>query len=388
VDSISDFYKEECIKSEKAQAEVWSWCRSFVSFGGMEKVVNILKSQVLSLSTLLTLRSKLRTANKHSTKADDELDSKINVLCLIVSQSARIVYRLLQFDENCVMWLRSPNLHFSIASLSTQILKTALGDSGSESRGCMVALCDTAALLPLLLEGMLQLSIECRLDVGSINDTVLVTYLEHCVSLSLWLCCIAENGLAIMESYANWDRLLRSLCLRIPSDAARIGVCRRLFEGCARLAVLCHHKSISSTVPSKARDLMHFFIRSILRCAHPGAVRYLRHIDDSPEEMSLGPEEYFSADAYYSLLALLWALQCAPPSALWLLIQRHTSKTLLASEDIKEERVVEMQKGEFYINGTVFNRLFAEKLFSHRSQESFHSSRSDGTLIGMLRVCC
>ena len=319
-----------------------------------------------------------------------DLDLKINIVCLTAVLSIRIMYRLLMRDPLCYFWMTSPAYACEKYSKNADCFQDI-------PAGMLLALCDVESIIPTLADKLLKVSIACREHCGDLQELVLKSFFEHGLCLIFTLACVSDNGVHILSSTGSFERMLRSLCIRVQLSSIRLASSRQIFLFCAKINYLCSQREQLASKYSFAEilskfNIFQFILRSLLICAHPYCLCEESQVASGNLKF-IATERYESADSYYGLLAALWVLQLKPSQGLNILQNlEKSSSTSIFHEVQHESKEISLSSSpddffkacvtEYYVQNFIFCRVLAEKLFCHQSQESFHSDKPDGTLIG------
>lgn len=386
IDAITDM---ERVDNSTRVPAIRKWCLEFISLGGAEFLLEIGKSKLNSLKTILksaNIISELVTSPDGNRDSSQKCFVQSDIVCLTCALIFRIIHRLLCFDPCSSPWTLPPQ--------PVDILKESEIDRSAVPAGVLVALCDAPRLIPSILSCLLSLSIACYDKSIAPSEQHVCAMVEHSIFLVLTLCCSAQGGIDILRGYTDWHRLLRSVCIRNPFDAVRKGACRRIVDFNYRFFYVTSFNArngdmdvstskMDSDNTLQQIDLFRYIFKSMLLSAHPS------FDNQSDVGIQRAPESYLLSELYYSAVAAMWALQCSP-RAIMNSVTAKSGETFM--KPLKLGNHYPGRRGNSELdptNGVAMQTIgmaFVEKLFTHQSTESFHSDKSDQTLVGVLRV--
>lgn len=300
---------------------------------------------------------------------------RTEVSCLICAISFRVLRRLLVLDP------AANHVWVSLESTNTSQIKMGpCTDRYCFPRGVLVALCDVPSLVPQILRCLLRVSASCNGEGTAPKEVEVLSLLEHGFSFALALCSSVDAGVLILCEFANWERLLRSLCIRNPFSGVRKGICHKILAFSYGIVLWTQTTTRNSSgdcgepasIDNGKLGFLKFLSKSVLRCGHPYFDQEYGKVQQKAAETYLYPE------FYYALVAALWSLQHSPRAAMYAAFGKLTDfliwRNVLPSSDLT------------FVATSALCLAFVEKLFTHRSIESFHCSSPDRTLVGVLRI--
>jgi ubiquitin C-terminal hydrolase len=312
-------------------------------------------------------------------------DANILSLTLLL----RMLHKFLMLDEMFAIW----HAHSPVAENVF---------SGSESlsqyipAGTVLTLVNLDSFVPSLMRTML--AILQRVPASNLTSIHSArSFVEHSLIILFGLLQSSDHSVSILHSYSEFYKWIRTITLRVPSKEIRQASSRRILECFSLMLLRCRDSVEISSRKASRVYLFHFFFHSLMKATHPGYdgslggqfPQLIKTGLASPSTMQdfrtnkalLGPERYQNAEELYDLLAGILTLRSRPEILNAIRIGSFedvcgTSELLESAKNFQFEWVLEEH----------LCYLFVEKLFTHRSKESFHSAEADGTLIGILRM--
>lgn len=266
---------------------------------------------------------------------------------------------------------------------------------------------------------------------------------ENALMLVMGVLTALDDGCEVLRSCINFqqpglslEQFLRALCLRIPVQSVRAGTCRRIFDACANIWHMCFDisRALSQEKKSARVALFDYLFNTIITCANDTVVeggedeetflggttlsalssisspcRAPGFVHSTSNEIHYQDVLKTQAEEVYSLIAGLQALISSPGLIIPLQDSNSTQDPTIANSSANELAIRSVEapqigstlpkNGEgsgaamavkrndlIDANTTRLCKLFVEKLIRHPSQEPYHASGKDGTLVGILRV--
>ena len=416
------------------------WCWRFLHLGGVEHLLDILRSLMGGNGSLQgTARSSQVSHHSSSFSAlIDEADSDSRLLTVSSSEAyvltitllIRLLYRLLCLDPAYHVWqpiyLLSHSFQESIGANrgnNSQLAQAIINSSGNSMnsnfpRGVILSTVDAQKLIQDVMACVFRVA--GSMNAGGIHPVALKTLAEHAIFLVLGLATSSERGVEMLKAYDNIGRWIRAICLRNPVQSIRRSTCQRILEYAALIVIRNVDPTISNEEKLPRRKLFHFLLYTFLVSAHPAYSknRYSnicgpnssRKIDSGQELSSmkdnlgnlsstefekldslLAPETYAFAEQLYSLIGGLLALRNNPDIKCFNgfdIASIYGNNDLLVGNINHNFLNMNTSNGveEYWVDETDLCHAFVEKLTGHKSTESFHSTKPDGALVGILRI--
>ena len=216
---------------------------------------------------------------------------------------------------------------------------------------------------------------------------------ENFLVLFNGLLCAIDDSISLFNQFYSTDKFvlwLQQMLIFTPDSYCRYGVCRRIFDGCANIWLLCGNGDIAQEKkPGKLKlfDYIYFNLALAIGYNSGSAPTKCNNLGGCMENI-------------YSLLAAIHLLKMCPE----LLFQSKISaKPLIKSKIMKiisspfpekenlEEGVVDGRNRivndsqQYEISPNILCQLFIQKLLDY-SPPDVSSEAQDGTLIGILRL--
>lgn len=377
---------------EAASRALAEWATKFIYLGGPDHLVGLLNTLVGAVLTneespVATTRDQQPDTERCEGEGEVGPESAQRVVsvtrddahALSIAYLYRIFHRLLLFDPFYSDWQIDAHAFRKMAATRSGFSQVP--------NGLVLSSVDPAAFIKQAFSVSIALSKRVATPQSRIAASSVEAVAENALRLVFGLVAACDEGAGLLnfplteESLANvkvgttdmggLEHWIRSMCLLNSSPRTRLSCCRRILQASTALLFL----STDRAVPTDKRmdrwnalDLLHSAV--------------IRSIEDTPSTtlmpssqpgLSLVP----SAEEAFSLVSALVALRVSPE----LIFNRE----LLAKSRLKEA-LSELPCGTGNSSTQHLCQLFLEKLFGHRSLESFHSRKPDGSLLGILRV--
>eukprot|EP01033_Poteriospumella_lacustris_P004799 gene4799-3443_t len=325
------------------------WCVKFCESGGLDQM----KSVIQEVARIIQVRSE---ENQQMPLLDDDCISGQNLYLTISTFVLRFIRRFLLVDPAFSVWNRLKSF------------ETAKPHNAAVTSGLFLSLIE----VPKLVENvtlLLALGIQ-GFHSSEVSLFVVCSLCEAASALTLGVCAASDGGSAVLQSSQLLQFTLRKYCTLAESPQVRCCAARSVLKSFAEIYTRCVD---SRTDPSQA-SLRVALLDEIRRCTIDIAVGNGAAVDG--EISLLNPH----MDALYNLLAAIEYSTAHPAS-----IAKDVDGG--AVFDLARWRKEVVPEGE----GDLENRYsylphVIQRLTQHRTTESFHSTDSDETLLGMLRI--
>jgi ubiquitin C-terminal hydrolase len=241
-----------------------------------------------------------------------------------------------------------------------------------------------------VLETVIRSHHSCHIAASS-----LAALAENSLHLNLGLLTAADDGSVIFVSgiadcvhsaNESWMvRLFRSLCLFVPSSAVRHTSCRRIFDACANIWIICTDGAGQLPQDKKAERIRLFdrLYDTVIAAAYV-------ELSLSPKNPAKELTERFSGhtEQLYTLFACMQAVQSLPE----LFVPNYPTNTMVARLEQNfihgdvQQMADPLSSQDLHRREDMLCQKFVQKLFRHKSTESFHSTKPDPCVVGILRV--
>jgi ubiquitin C-terminal hydrolase len=395
IDSLSTSEPEEhlLIGGWKFQRSILEWLWKLVSMGFPDFLLGLIKD-VISLCQEIKQTS-------HSSRLDSTPDTQVtptiemavtrnDAYTLSLVLLLRILHKFLMLDNQFAKW----QMHGPLAGDAL-----APGDflSNHIPPGTILSLIKVDTFIPLLMKTMIAV-LQRVIPSNFTSVSTSLALVEHSILVIFGLLQSVDQPVEILNSYPDFYRWIRSSLLRVPAKEIRRASARRILECSALMLLRCRDATDFSSAEKASRvELFHHLFFSVLKATHPGfdgslggqQPIVLRQGTDSHSELSdsqeacvardayslLGPEHYRNGEELYNLIAGLLTLRSRPE--ILNAIKIGSLEEVCGSPETAPANWIREENLCFF---------FVERLFTHRSLETFHSSISDGTLLGLLRA--
>lgn len=299
----------------------------------------------------------------------------------------RIMHKFLMLDDLFARW----QLHSAVADNALFIGDTI---ASHIPPGTILSLISADQFLPSLMKTMLA-TFQRVMPSNFTSVSTSYSLVEHSMLLIFGILQTVDNPIDTLRSFPDFYRWIRSCLLRVPAKEIRKGAARRMLECLTLMLLKCRDAREYSSKDIDIRiNFFHYFFFSVLKSTHPGFDGSLGGLKPlvlregiasptlaTPEKREsytfLGPENYRNGEELYNLIAGLLTLRSRPE--ILNAIKIGSFEDICKSPDTLNPDIPWTKEEDLCY-------LFVEKLFTHRSIETFHSSISDGTLIGLLRT--
>jgi ubiquitin C-terminal hydrolase len=366
----------------------WLW--KLVSMGFPDFLLDLVKDVTSICQEIKPTNhsSDLDSSCSSSTPAADEMSvTRNDAYALSLVMLLRVLHKFLMLDNQFSKW----QMHSPLADDAL-----LAGDSLANHipPGAILSLIKVEAFIPSLMKMMISV-LQRVIPSNFTSVSTSLSLVEHSILVIFGLLQAVDQPVKILKSYPDFYRWLRSSLLRVPAKEIRRASARRLLECSTLLLLRCRDASEFTSAEKATRvELFHHLFHSVMKATHPGfdgslggqqpflSVSHEGTLDSQPLPLSresyslLGPEHYRNGEELYNLIAGLLTLRSRP-------------EILNAIKIGSFEEVCgssESAPANCWIREEDLCFLFVEKLLTHRSLETFHSSISDGTLLGLLRA--
>lgn len=335
--------------------ELSEWAVKFFEIGGMEHLIQLLKGVVEKVSTL---------SDQASFNDSDDSISGGNLYFIIASFIVRILHRLLQMDSMYRLWQMQP---------VGAILE--YDGANNVAPGVFLSFLDVESLCKDIAVLLISASEKCLR--GEISNTVVWSLAENSSYLVLGISAAQEDGRSRLEESQLLSLLLEKFCVAFPFSEVRYSVAKCILESSISIFGRCVDPITLHNRKKSRIALLDFIHRSIVDCV----VRQT----SLHESGHVGIRRHF--DTIYNLLSAIECFRVKPSTV----IKEITGVSNTAVSEIFLMENTVMRTEQFcddvnVLDPSSYFHVIMEYMVRYRSTESFHSTDSDETVLGFLRI--
>ena len=319
---------------------VADWSLKFLYLGGAEHLISMIEA----------LSKKCSKMDETRKKNEEKNLSRSDVAVLALAMLQKLLHRLLMHDPSFSCWQRISKI--KVPPTLSAYDPFAKGADERIPSGLVLSSIHAREFIYNSLDTLQEVS---KLYINEkISQLSFCTLIKHTLSLINGLLFSSEEGFEVLKGYDGLVTLLRLLCQHNQKQVRDI-VCQRLFEYFVNIWLL--HFSIPKGDPIVFdRFALFDFLFEII--------------------ITITIDNDSSCDQLYALIGTILMLR-SHPDRIFKTNNNSLSITPLNISDSMDH--VKYSKDDLCV-------IFVEKLLSYTSRETFHSSKSDEMLLGILRI--
>lgn len=325
------------------------WCVKFCESGGLDQMKSVLQE----VARIIQVRSE---ENQQMPLLDDDCISGQNLYLTISTFVLRFIRRFLLLDPAFSVWNRLKSL------------EPTPPHNAAVASGLFLSLIEVPKLVDHVTQ-LLALGIQ-GFHSGEVSPFVVCSLCETTSVLTLGLCAASDGGLAVLQSSQFLQLALRKYCTLAESPQVRRCAARSVLKSFAEIYVRC----VDSRTDQSQASLRVALLDEIRRCTIDIAVGNGAAVNG--EISLLNPH----MDSLYNLLAAIEYFTANPAS----IVKDVNGSSVFDLARWRKAAVSEGEAGS--LSHYSYLPHIIQSLTQHRTTESFHSTDSDETLLGLLRI--
>lgn len=369
------------------------WSRKFLYVGGAEHIISLLNLSIVNINSLKK-ESNMKKINENCFEKNSV--SRIDATVLVQAMLHRLLHRLLLLDPSYRNYQKFDQTENDFHS----------GDSNQETKKSSTipsGLVLSCVKIPDLVHNSLASSLLLNnLFLSNvISSATLLALVENSLLLLFGLLTSYDDGIQILKSYSDLNNWIQTFCIKNDSLEIRQGTCRRLFNGCSVLFMLYATGTMGQEKKKKILELFDYIYYSVVVCLFPSISNIEYNLDHEDSNYSLNFSklirsesltDFSNSDAnIINLIGAIQGLRSNPDLIFENFIKKGSSNMkknhpVIPTPPSSPIKVYSNRKLNFYVDTEILCCIFVEKLMNHKSEESFHSSLTDVTLVSILRV--
>jgi ubiquitin C-terminal hydrolase len=369
------------------------WSRKFLYVGGADHIISLLNTSIDNINSFKEV-SNMKKINENYFKKKSV--SRIDASVLVQAMLHRLLHRLLLLDPSykCYQEFIQTDNSFHSGDINHETKKISVIPP------CLVLSC---LKVPELVHKSLasSLLINNLFLSNVISSSTLLALVENSLLLLLGLLISYDDGIQILKSYSDLNKWIQTFCMKNNSLEIRQGTCRRIFNGCSILFLLCATGTMGQEKKKTRLELFDYLYYCVVVSLFPTISTIEYNVDDESSNFSLNSSKILRSESFpdfsssdaniINLIGAIQGLRSNPDLIFENFIKKgssnmkknHPVTPTPPSSPIKKNSNRELN---FNVDTEILCCIFVEKLMNHKSEESFHSSLTDFTLVSILRV--